>query len=80
MHELRSVAKRIWHIWTDIGSAIGDFQSRFWLNLFYFTMALPFALVARILDPLRLRQAAVRSAWVKRSDDRVDLGTARRQF
>jgi hypothetical protein len=59
---------------------IGDFQSRLLLTLFYLLVAAPFGLIARIIDPLRLRPRAVPSVWLKRTTTDDTLQAARRQF
>ncbi len=70
--------------WKGLGARareIGDFQSRFLLTLFYFTLLVPFALLARVFgDPLRLGRPAGGTGWVEgiSSDPRIE--SARRQF
>ena len=60
---------------------IGNFQARLLLTLFYFTLALPFGLVARWgMDPLQLRcSIPVTSAWRERQTYDTDLSAAQRQ-
>jgi hypothetical protein len=71
---------RVWHAWRETASYIGDFQARLLLTVFYFTIAAPFALLTRLLDPLRLRAAGGTSAWLARPEDQQDLHGHRRQF
>ena len=64
-----------------IGAAIGEFQVRAVLTLFYFTIALPFGLVNRLLrDPLHARRPPAESAWTPRPPDEPSLVRARQQF
>jgi hypothetical protein len=64
----------------QVGRHVGDFQARVVLTLFYWLVAVPFALVVRLLDPLRLR-AGGDSAWVRRSVPAARaLDAARRQY
>lgn len=61
--------------------AIGDFQSRLLLTLFYFIVAAVFGVVVRVfIDPLRLRRPPGDSAWAGRPDGDTDLTGAQRQF
>ncbi len=74
------MVRRLWAGWTEIARAIAEFQSRLLLTVFYFTVLVPFGLIARTLvDPLRLRRTAGSSAWVARPP-RDDSETSRRQF
>ena len=64
-----------------IGASIGDFQSRLLLTVFYFTVALPFGILTRlVIDPLRLRHRPTTSGWTARQPIDSDLASARRQF
>lgn len=52
-----SLLKRIWECWKVIAHAIGNFQARLLLALFYFLLLAPFGLGVRLLsDPLGLRK------------------------
>lgn len=65
----------------EILKYIGDFQARLLLTLFYFTLALPFGLLARWgIDPLGLRRPLpAASAWQARRTYDTDLPAAQRQ-
>jgi hypothetical protein len=65
----------------EILKYIGDFQARLLLTVFYFTLALPFGLLARWgIDPLRLRRLSpATSAWQERRTRATDLSAAQRQ-
>jgi hypothetical protein len=41
------VLKRVWQNWSRIAHAVGTFQARVLLTLFYGVLVLPFGLVAR---------------------------------
>ncbi len=77
---LRRALARFWANWKEIASYIGDFQARLLLTVFYFTVAVPFSLLARLLDPLRTRIPVGSSAWTARADGQQDLHSHRRQF
>jgi hypothetical protein len=77
---LRPAPKRLWQRWTSIAHAIGTFQARVLLTVFYLAVAPPFALVARLTDPLRLRAPAGPSYWDARTVGEMSEKTARRQF
>ena len=76
----RQALVRFWTGWKEIASYIGDFQARLLLTVFYFTVAVPFAMVARLLDPLRTHPARGTSGWTARPADRQDLKSHRQQF
>jgi hypothetical protein len=65
----------------EILNYIGNFQARLLLTTFYFTLALPFGLLARWgIDPLRLRHSRpATSAWRERHTYDTDLSTSQRQ-
>jgi hypothetical protein len=74
------ILRRLWTHWLEIARAIAEFQSRLLLTLFYFTVFVPFGLIARlVVDPLRLRRSVGASAWVARAKQ-DDPATSRRQF
>ena len=78
---MRDFLRRFGSGWKEITRAIGDFQARLLLTVFYFTLVLPFALLARwVIDPLRLRhQPPANSAWLERQVHPTDLSSAQRQ-
>ena len=72
---------RFWEGWKEIAEDIGDFQSRLLLTVFYFTVAVPFALLARfVIDPLGLARTPVSSGWRKRQTGDQSLASVRKQF
>lgn len=63
--------------------AIGEFQSRLILTVFYGVVMLPFAVMARLLaDPLGLREwaSAEGGTWKKRQPQLDTLAEAQRQY
>ena len=77
---MRTLISRGWAAWQEIAIAIGDFQARLLLSVFYFSIAAPFGLITRLLaDPLRLRRHAA-SNWAKRRPPDSDLPSARHQY
>lgn len=63
--------------------AIGEFQSRLILTLFYGVVMLPFALIARLVaDPLGLREfrSAPGGTWKKRTPVAGTLEEAQQQY
>ena len=68
-----------WNRWKIIGDAFGDFQARLFATAFYFSIFIPFALIARLLsDPLHIRQST--TTWLDRAPVGSTLDDARRQF
>jgi hypothetical protein len=73
--------KELWRRWTIIARAIGEFQSRLILTIFYFFIMGPVALCVRIFsDPLRLKIPS-RVTWspVDRTAPR-NIDEAKKQF
>jgi len=70
--------KRAWQAWKRIGHAIGNFQARVILTIFYGVFVFPFGIAARLFaDPLRIKRRPTK--WLERSNDAHDLEWARRQ-
>lgn len=60
--------------------ANGDYVARFITNLFYFTILVPFAIIAKLFtDPLGLRQTA-NPNWKARKPVGATIDDARSQF
>jgi hypothetical protein len=70
----------LWEHWKTFAHALGNFQARLLLLLFYYVVAAPFALGLKLLsDPLRLRTR--RPEWTPRTERAGDaLSAARREF
>ena len=73
--------RRAWQRWKAIAHAIGAFQSRVMLNLFFFLILAPFAIGVKLLsDPLRITRQR-RSHWYdKETNPATRWDHARRQF
>jgi hypothetical protein len=73
--------RRVWETWKAFSAALGDFQSRIILVLFYFTIVAPFGLGLRLLgDPLQTRGFQQAQAWPERPAAPDTLEKAREQF
>lgn len=69
-----------WERWRIIARINGDYVARFITNLFFFTILVPFAIVAKLFtDPLGLRQSGT-SHWKTRKPVGVSIDEARSQF
>jgi hypothetical protein len=64
-HGVTARARAVWRWWKGVARRIGDVQARIMLNLFYFVILAPFALVLRRKDPLAIRSGAPRG-WRSR--------------
>ncbi len=72
--------RRLWHEWLILARHIGSFQARVLITLVYFTLLVPFGLLARLLsDPLQHRARAQTTMWRSRATYDRDLAHARRQ-
>lgn len=70
--------KRIWQSWKRAAHAIGTFQARVLLTVFYATVVLPFGLFVRLFsDPLRIKRRPTQ--WLEQPRETHDLGWAKRQ-
>lgn len=71
--------KRAWEGWKRIATAIGDFQARVVLSLFYFVVVLPFGLSVRLFaDPLAIRRRK-QTCWTDFVDRTRTVEEARQQ-
>jgi len=72
--------KRTWERWKRIATAIGDFQARVVLSLFYFVVVLPFGVGVRLFaDPLGIRRHG-QTQWTGFQDRARTPEEAGRQF
>jgi hypothetical protein len=72
--------RRAWAIWKRIGQMVGDVVARFAMTVFFFTILVPFAVVARRrYDPLGLK-ATHSGFWLPAAGQPAGLDAARRQF
>ncbi len=67
--------------WKSFSSALGNYQSRLLLGVFYFLVVTPFGVAIRMLgDPLHLRQAKG-SCWALRQTPPLSsLEESKKQF
>lgn len=71
--------RRLWDGWKRVGRAIGNFQARVLLTVFYAVLMLPLGLAVRLFaDPLKIRRPS--DKWVARDADSLDTAAARRQW
>ncbi len=76
-----SKLRRAWVWWKRVARAIGDFQARIILVLFYFVALGPFALVVRwTSDPLAIKSATLKGWRVREAGKDSPLERAMRQF
>lgn len=47
--------KKLWVGWKKVAHAIGNFQGRVILTVFYFVLIAPLAIIVRFKDPLAIR-------------------------
>lgn len=81
LRRARAARALLWERWKAAARAIGDFQARLLLTLFYFVIVTPFGLAVRLFsDPLRLRRPQARSAWIARATQETNMERARSQF
>ena len=70
--------KRFLQHWKQIAHAVGTFQARVLLTVFYAVFVFPFGIFARLFsDPLRIRSRP--SRWLDNPDETHDLPWAKRQ-
>ena len=77
---ITSAAARAWERWKVVAHAIGTFQARVLLSVFYFVVVPPFALIVKVKDPLGLRRQGRAGGWTERPIVNTSSESARRQF
>ena len=76
---MKSIFRRLWEVWKRVARAIGNFQARVLLTVFYAVLVLPLGLAVRLFgDPLHIRRPS--ETWVDRDSDATDVSGARRQW
>lgn len=61
--------RALWAGWKVVAHAIGNFQAKLLLSLFYFIVMPPFAMIVKLFkDPLQLRRSGRASGWVERAE------------
>jgi hypothetical protein len=72
--------RKFWKAWKAFGHFMGNMVARVVLSLFYFTIFVPFAVVARLFtDPLGLKNSH-ENFWLARSTADQTLNEVARQF
>ncbi len=70
--------KSAWQTWKRIAQAVGTFQARVLLTLFYAVLVLPFGLFVRLFsDSLRTKNRPAQ--WLDHAAEPHDLTWAKRQ-
>ncbi len=64
---------RLAHSMKAFGKAVGTFQARLLLSLFYITLLVPFAILAKVV-------LGSSSGWCQRKPENLELERARMQF
>ena len=71
--------RRLWEGWKRVSRAIGNFQARLLLTIFYVVLVAPIGLFVRLFaDPLRIRRPCER--WLEKDADEANMVAARRQW
>ena len=71
--------RRLWEGWKCVSRAIGNFQARVLLTIFYVVLVAPIGLLVRLFaDPLRIRRPCER--WLEKDADETNMVAARRQW
>ncbi len=72
--------KQAWDAWLKFGMWLGNIMSWVWMPLFYFVIAMPFALAIKLFsDPLRIRVGKQKSYWTPKKLPALDLNWAKSQ-
>ncbi len=72
--------RRLWEGWKRVAEAIGNFNARLLLTLFYLVFVAPLAIGLRLFaDPLRLKRTS-KSYWSPLPEHTHDMEEAKRQF
>ncbi len=78
---MKASFSRFWAGWRELAGYFADFQSRWLLTVFYFTLALPFGILASLfMDALHVHRAAETSGWINRIKQIDDIQTSQRLF
>ena len=72
------VLQRIWNHWKHFGRWMGDQVARAVFSAFYFTIALPFGLIARLGSHALDTKSS--PSWLPKASSEISIDTARRLF
>lgn len=80
---MKKVLSNIWAGWKRVAHAIGRFQTRLLISLFYVLVISPLGLIMRLFgwDPLEVRRSKARrdTNWKPAASEEPNLDTMRRQ-
>ncbi len=77
---MSDIIRFAWDRFTIIAAIVGDVQGRVIVTLFYFTILVPFALIARFAgDPLHMRGENKKPSWIVREPVSPRLEDAQQQ-
>jgi hypothetical protein len=78
---MKAFFSKFWAGWKELAGYFADFQSRWLLTVFYFTLALPFGVLTRLFtDPMQTRQPPTMSGWTLRTEHKDTLDASKRLF
>ncbi|MGQ0645255.1 MAG: hypothetical protein ACT4O3_07155 [Elusimicrobiota bacterium] len=72
-------SRRLWSLWKKAARALGVFQTRLILGVFYWILLPPFALAARLSRPSRDPRPDGKTGWRPRATRDKTLEDLRRQ-
>lgn len=74
---MNEIVREVWDRFQIIGRIVGDYAARFTATVFYYVLLVPFALIAKQIDPLGER--AGQAMWQPRDPVGNSLDEARSQ-
>jgi hypothetical protein len=75
-----TVRALFWRRFNILQSIVADVVGRIIATLFYFIIILPFGVIMRLVsDPLHIKSANMKPAWLERHPVSSDLDSARQQ-
>lgn len=74
---MNELVREVWDRFQIIGRIVGDYAARFTATVFYYVLLVPFALIAKQIDPLQARAGT--PAWKPRDPVGSTLDEARSQ-
>jgi len=75
-----SIFKRFWEKWKAVAHKIGNFQARLILVLFYFLILAPFALIVKLIDPMKIQKNTDHGWHARIQDSTLPAEKALRQW
>lgn len=78
---MKTFFSALWTGWKELAGYFADFQSRWILAVFYFTILVPFGVIATFLmDALNVRNSPELSGWIDRTRQVDDIKASKRLF